>query len=315
MNMLAPLALALAFLAGFALQRGNICAVAAVREGVEEGDWRRFLALSECAAWALLGLLLAAAFGLMPLRDWPAQPSLVLAIFGGALFGAGALVNGACAMGTIGRLGAGEFAFLAMPAGFVLGAVGAYELGARAGRATTAAFMGPAFALLLAALCLFALFRVWTALHAAPSAAVVKAAIAAPRWAPALAMAVIAFANVALFAVIVSWPYTTLLVDVARGSSRDWALRSMLAIALVVGAVVGAASAGRFAWRMPSLRAFASCFAGGVLMGLGGALIPGGNDALVLIGLPLLQTSAFAAYGAMMAAIAAGFLARRYRTV
>lgn len=309
---IAPL---LAFIAGFALQRGNICAVAAVREGVEEGDWRRFLALLECAAWALLGLMVIAALGWMPLQDWPAQPSLLLAVLGGVLFGVGALVNGACAMGTIGRLGAGELAFLAMPAGFVLGAVGAFELGARAGRAASVAFMGPTFALLLGALCVFALFRVWTALRAAPSAAAVKAAIAAPRWPPALAMAVIAFANIALLVLIFSWPYTTLLFDLARGSAMDVALRFALATALVLGAGVGSATAGRFAWRAPGPRAAASCFGGGVAMGAGGALIPGGNDALVLLGLPLLQPSAFAAYAAMTSAIALGFWLRRQRTV
>lgn len=305
------LALVLAFIAGFALQRGNICVVAAVYDGVEEGDWRRFLALFECAAWALLGLLLAAVFGWMPLRDWPAQPSLALAILGGALFGAGALVNGACAMGTIGRLGAGELAFLAMPAGFAAGAAGAGALGARLGRADAAAFTGGSLALLLVALCVFALLRVWTALRAIPSAAALKAAILAPRWPPALAMAAIAFVNVSLFLLIFSWPYTTLLVDIARGSAMDVAARSFLAAALVIGAGVGAASAGRFAWRAPNVGAVASCFGGGVLMGLGGALIPGGNDALVLIGLPLLQSSALAAYVAMTAAIAMGFLARR----
>lgn len=306
------IAVPLAFFAGFALQRGNICAVAAVREGVEEGDWRRFLALLECAAWALFGLLLAAAFGWMPLREWPAQPSLTSAILGGALFGVGALVNGACTMGTIGRLGAGELAFLAMPAGFVAGAAGVAALGARVGRADAAALAGAPFALLLTALGVFALFRVWTALRAAPSAAALKAAILAPRWPPALAMAAIAFANVVLFVLIFAWPYTTLLVDIARGSAMDVAARSFLAAALVVGAGVGAASAGRFAWRAPSASAAASCFGGGALMGLGGALIPGGNDALVLMGLPLLQSSAFAAYAAMTAAIALGFVARRW---
>lgn len=315
MSLVVPIALPLAFLAGFALQRGNICAVAAVRGVVEEGDWRRFLALLECAAWALLGLMLIAALGWMPLQDWPAQPSLLLAVLGGALFGAGALVNGACAMGAIGRLGAGELAFLAMPAGFVLGAVGALELGARAGRATSVAFAGPTFALLLGALCVFALVRVWTALRAAPSAAAVRAAIVAPRWPPALAMALIAFANIGLLVLIFSWPYTTLLVDLARGSAMEATLRFALAAALVLGAGAGSASAGRFAWRTPGPRAAASCFGGGVLMGAGGALIPGGNDALVLLNLPLLQPSAFAAYAAMTGVIAVGFWLRRQRTI
>ena len=95
----------------------------------------------------------------------------------------------------------------------------------------------------------------------------------------------------------------------------DAAARAVLALALVFGAGAGALSAGRFKWRAPGLHAAASCFFGGVLMGAGGALIPGGNDALVLLGMPLLQLSAFAAYAAMTAMIAAGFWLRRQRTV
>lgn len=305
------LAAALAVIAGFALQRGSICAVKAVREGVVARDWRGFVALLECSAWALLGLLGAAGFGLIQLHGWPTQPSIFLALLGGAIFGAGALINGACALGTVGRLAAGEAAFLAMPVGFVLGALGARELGARTEHAAAFAFAGPALVLILAALTGLGLYRMWLAWRAAPNGAAIVSHLAAPHWPPALAMAITALANVGLFALVYSWPYTTLLVDVASGMNMDTLARAALALALVLGAGLGAASAGRFAWRAPTRAALAECFAGGALMGAGGALIPGGNDALILIGLPLLQPAAFAAYAAMVAAIALGFSARR----
>ena len=41
-------------------------------------------------------------------------------------------------------------------------------------------------------------------------------------------------------------------------------------------------------------------------MGFGGSLVPGGNDNLILVGLPGLQPHAWVAIGAMALAIAAG---------
>jgi toxin CptA len=49
----------------------------------------------------------------------------------------------------------------------------------------------------------------------------------------------------------------------------------------------------------------ARCFAGGVLMGWGSLLIPGGNDGLVLVGMPLLRPYAWVAFVAMCVTIGA----------
>jgi len=46
-------------------------------------------------------------------------------------------------------------------------------------------------------------------------------------------------------------------------------------------------------------------------MGWGSLLVPGGNDGLILIGVPLFQPHAWVATGSMAATIAAGLLIRR----
>jgi toxin CptA len=130
-------------------------------------------------------------------------------------------------------------------------------------------------------------------------------------WPPPLAMAVMAFASVGLLLLVFAWPYTTLLVDLALHRGTQTSLRMLLALVFLGGAFVGALTARRFKLRTPSLRGVVARLFGGALMGFGAALIPGGNDALVLMGLPLLQPAAFVAYAAMVAVIAAGFLARR----
>lgn len=45
------------------------------------------------------------------------------------------------------------------------------------------------------------------------------------------------------------------------------------------------------------------CFSGGLLMGWGSLLIPGGNDGLVLVGIPLLWPYAWVAFLTMCVSI------------
>ena len=44
--------------------------------------------------------------------------------------------------------------------------------------------------------------------------------------------------------------------------------------------------------------------AGGLLMGWGGLLIPGGNDGLILLGMPMLWLYAWVSFGVMVVVIA-----------
>lgn len=314
--MLFVVAPALAFIAGFALQRGGICIVIAVREAVELGRWRRFLSFLECSAWAMIGLLIVNAMGWMALGAWPQQASIPLALLGGAVFGAGALVNGACAFGSAGRFAAGELSFLAFIPGFVTGAaLVTVTGGAVAMRPEPQAQLPNAVVVVLVlALTAFAVWRLWTAWRDAPTFTQTVARLRAPHWPAPLAMAVIAFANVALLTIVFAWPYTTLLVDYALSRGMDLLARTAIVLVFLAGAGVGAASAGRFKLRGASWSELGARLGGGALMGFGAALIPGGNDALVLLGLPLLQPTAFAAYAAMAAVIAAGFAARRATT-
>ena len=83
-----------------------------------------------------------------------------------------------------------------------------------------------------------------------------------------------------------------------------WSREVLLLVALFAGAVVGGDTAGRFAHTPVTLRQVVRCFAGGVLMAWGSALIPGGNDGLILVGIPLLWPYAWLAFLTMCVSIA-----------
>jgi toxin CptA len=89
-------------------------------------------------------------------------------------------------------------------------------------------------------------------------------------------------------------------------------MRGLLLLALFAGALAGGWTAGRIKPARPSLTAIGRCLAGGMLLGLGGSLVPGANDGLILLGLPLFYPHAWLALAGMVAAIAAALLAQQY---
>lgn len=299
--MIAALAFVLAALAGFAAQRGSICAVAAVKDLVLRRDARRYAAFFECALWSLA---VAGALGAFGLRTGAADfPATGLAAAGGALFGAGAVINGACAFGSAARLARGDLSFLFMPAGFLAGAYALSHGVAAPAPAAAPALQSPIVATLLV---LFVGWRVFGAADRVRSLKAARVHLISTSWNPAFAMAVIGVSSGALMTLYAPWPYSTLLVDIAAGGgAMDQAKKAALALIFVAGAGFAARTAGAFRVRAPGLRAGAEKFAGGALMGAGAYLVPGGNDSLVLGALPNLFAYGLIAYAAMSTAIAA----------
>jgi toxin CptA len=107
-----------------------------------------------------------------------------------------------------------------------------------------------------------------------------------------------------------AWAYTDVLAELAHGMSR-----SLVAEACCCWRC-WRERAGRLDRRpigehADSTAQLVKCFSGGLLMGWGSLLIPGGNDGLVLVGMPLLWPYAWVAFAAMCISIGAALLAQR----
>ena len=301
---MAIIALLLVILAGFAAQRGSICAVAAVNDLVLRRKARRYVAFLECAAWSLAILTAARSFGFAPAAPLHGYAAGVSAALGGALFGLGAAVNGACTFGSAARLGRGEVAFAAMPAGFLGGVALASALAAAPIAVEPAPIAQPA--IVVTALVFFVGFEIFRASDNAASPHRVVDAIASPEWHPSLAMAAIGVSSGLLMIFFAPWPYSSLLVDLGASATSDHlALKIALALFFVVGAALGAHTRRTIKLVEPRPRDILEKAAGGALMGAGSFLVPGGNDSMVLVGLPHLFGYAAIAYIAMSASIAA----------
>lgn len=300
----------LAGIMGFAVQRGATCAVAAVEQLVVEGSWQRFLSILEASLWVLVGLFFTHAIGLS-MTFPPGYRSDAFTIAGGALLGLGAFANRGCVFGSIARLGYGEWDYVARPIGFFAGCVLAHALAADHSADSLAFVVRESrVSALIAVLLIFGPgWRIVLAFmkreehHAASLRAHLHHVITRRVWEPGAATVVIGIAFVGLFLLVGAWAYTDVLVELARGTRMSVLARIVLLVALLLGAFLGGWSAGLFRHIAFQPLGLLRCFSGGILMGLGGGLIPGGNDGLLLIGMPLLWPYAWTAFAAMVVAI------------
>ena len=309
-------AIVLALLMGFAIQRGATCMVAAVDEWFEKRSIKRARAIGEAGLWVLGGVALLHAHGVvnfMP-RGYAISGWTLL---GGALLGVGAAVNRACVFGAVARFGNGDWAYVCTPLGYLLGALmGAVVLPHALPQAMPAALSGEAWwlqaqqrqllvgvGLLIGAWMLWRLAQpIWATGEALPARAWQR--WQHHVWQPHEATLVIGVCFVLLLGLAHRWTYPELLGDWARGHWDDNGRRLILFLALGAGAVWGGLSAKRFAMQPWRLARLARYFVGGALMGLGAELVPGANDGLLLLGLPLLWPHAWATVAVMAASIA-----------
>lgn len=288
---------------GYAAQRGSICVVAGIEAWLATGSPRLLVALLRCSLWVV-----AVATPLVWLdRDAHLAPLYapgLLALGGGLAFGVGAAINGGCSFGTLIRLGAGDLSF----AGTLLGMAAGFALQSRLGPAGPSP-AGPspletptALAVPVLALALLFVTREAVRLRAEP--------VRRGRWSPERAVAVMGVSGGLLYALQGSWAWTVALqrsVD-AMATAQPLARPLVLIFACsVLGAAWGAARRRRMQPRL-ALRRWPLRIAGGLVMGLGAAYVPGGNDALVLHGAPGLSLHVLIASPALVAG-AAGALA------
>ena len=102
------------------------------------------------------------------------------------------------------------------------------------------------------------------------------------------------------------WSYGRVIDGLAHGAWRrmDW-LAGLSALCLFAGAIISSWLSGRWKMQRPNPLRGARCLGGGVLLGLGAAFVPGGNDSLLLWSIPGLALYGVLAYGTMLLTLTA----------
>lgn len=276
----------LSFALGFALNRGSICTVIATADLVAHKRPARSIALLEAALWSGLVYALLNLSPFMP-EGWLPLQYLLL---GTVLFAVGSYVNGACVFGSIGHFGNGDIEFALVFVGIFI--VHYIE------PLTSLLPTQPALSLPL------------------PGGALPMAGILA-----LLLLGRFVFTrrenNFALLGVTMAVVGVTfaLLVTFTPLFSITASIETIVSVPVAGAVTIAGMSLGsiasavlrehRFMIKRPTWRGVTRHFAGGMLMGLGAVLIPGGNDTLLLVGLPGAAWQAMLSYAILVAVLAA----------
>lgn len=300
---------ALMFLIGYASQRAGVCMVRAMREVMDKRRFHRIAGFALAAAAAMVVMGLAEWVGADPFMTLQGTAPDPLSVAGGVLFGLGSILAGNCAMGTLAALTTGD-----LPRAGTIAAmfVAALLLGPSM---SSAALMLPPRAPVPSPLTghvVLALTLGGTVGAAAATYLYRRLGWHRPKggWSPLIAMGVIGTASGLLFALDRQWVYTSRIAEIAYGKS--WASGALFGLAALLAGMTGATIIGRtFAWRAGSGRQWLRAVAGGLLMGAGATLVPGGNDAMLFTGVPLLLPNLLAGYASFAATLALALLIRR----
>ncbi len=261
-----------------------------------------------------IGLTWLAGDAVAPATAWRLS---LLALVGGFVFGVGAVINGGCAFATLTRLANGQIAIVLSLVGFCSGIAG-YGIMVGALSLPTLEMGEPLIDIsqpwVLSALVVLVVWMLWEILAMFRARSVAQSrpeSISAGRYRLSTGAALMGVSNGFLYALVGTWAYTYTLgqqvQQLFRLSVGPGIFLWLLFLSLLSGMTWSAWQSGqlRVDWRFSNWAAY---LAGGTLMGLGAGLAQGGNDVLLLHGIPGLSPHALPVFAAMILGIAVTLL-------
>ena len=288
------IAVVAAFMVGFAMKRGGLCTYAAALQIVRSGQFERLFAFLGAAAWTVVAIVPLRWFWTDAIQQVSTHSQWSLTLIGGVLLGLGAYLNRGCVFGTFVQLVGGNLTYLFTLLGLACGAVFAKAklstvLPVLHDSALTAspgflAFLWLGVAILFIAYCL------------------VQQKTSRDK----IIMFTLGIGGGWLFSTVQGWDFAAVITNTTyyffnlqlTGPSF---LAVVCTIAMVGGGITAAVVSKNFSIRTPQLWSSVGSFLGGVLMGSSSLIIPGGNDSMLLKGIPALAPHSVFGYVMMVA--------------
>lgn len=304
------ISLGFAFVLGFSAHRAGVCTVCAVNEVMTSKSARQFASFLKVVLWVLLVNVIA-------FRWWPdlvkesTRYQLTPFVFvGGFVFGVGAGVNGSCSFATVSRIAQGEIHLaLTLPA-FVAGAylfatfTRDFEIFRAIQNQIKPAELHD---YIVIGLLVWACYELVKIIKPFVAGKISWGGLLASRYRLSSAAALMGICSGLLYLIHGRWSYSSGVLDYFAPSSTrsplDGPVAAWLFLALLSGAITSAVINRQFAFTFARDK-WHRHIIGGLLMGTGAAMVPGGNGKLILHDLPDLAVNAFFAYLFMTIGIA-----------
>lgn len=282
-------------LIGFIAHRIGICLVRGVRLGLEKKDYSLLAAILMSGLWVgAYSVFTSINDGMFEFPRFNIHPLFAL---GGFVFGIGASINQGCSVSTVHQFARGNLSMIFTMAGWFLGWLlwrqfagsGLVILEYRSLPSLDLEINISLFAVCVA-ITLFMIFRYPAQRE---------------RW---IGVSLIGLLTGVLFFIEPLWAPTRFIQDVGGSlvdnSQSPSNYRTILVALLLIGMWVSVLVVRDIKFRLPTLHKIARHSIAGVLMGIGGAMALGGNDAQILMGLPSLSLGAIMTLVFMLVGIA-----------
>lgn len=302
-----PIALLAGVVLGASAHRAGLCTVKAVAEIATTGRAYILWSFLKASLWTTGILALAALLGASVSLGH--RPVLASGIAGGLIFGLGAALNGACSFSTLSRLADGHLVMMFTLLGWGVGIVLFRHVDPGIHPPPVAGSIPVVLAFPLSAWMLWEVRSIWRRR---------ETTLAGARegyWSLSVSVLLIAVANSALLLAGRPWSFTstalcsvgTFPITPCEHTGMLWTI-SLTAMLAMFGSSL---MRGSFRIRLPRAKVALRHLAAGLAMGMGASLIPGGNDGLILFGLPALSPHALPSWAAIVAGIALALSAMR----
>lgn len=276
-------------LLGASAHRAGLCTVKAVAEVMTTGRTHVLWSFLKASIWTLSLLSVAALAGFH--TDLSARSVVLTGIVGGIVFGVGAGLNGACSFSTLARLAEGHAVMLLTLIGWGVGML-AMRILTSSPQGISSATTLPGWLILPALAWMIweggrLVRRVWRR---------GRRTLTDALWPLSLGVFLVALANTGLLLMDRPWSFSSTAIC-ATGAAAVAPCAHPVTLWVVSGAAMlamGTSAVLRGSFRIRPIRLGSALrrFGGGSLMGAGAAMIPGGNDGLILFGMPALSPHA-----------------------
>jgi len=308
----------LAFWAGFSVRRGSICLVRATHEIIERKPPKTMLFVMEAMTVALSITIPAMIFFPDQISLAPSYEITFYLFTGAVLYGVGAAVNSACALGTLNQLMNGRMEYIAtilgLAAGFMIFLNFDLIYTIQKLKSTGNADLNILFFLpLMFIVWSVVLFQIIRFMKQSGETKLKKFQqyLTSPVARDFIGVSIFGLCGGILYLLLGrSWDYTKFIMDLEEhlhaGFLPDSSILPVLTttLALVSGMAIATVLSKNFKFQPGTLKAFMTRFSAGILMGFGVGLIPGGNDTIILHGIPGVAFHAPFALMIMMGSIA-----------
>lgn len=316
--MIYPIIFFLAFLAGFSVRRGSICLVRATHEIIERKPAKTILFVMEAMTVALSITIPAMMFFPEHISIAQSYDFSLYLFFGASLYGIGAAINGACALGTLNQLMNGKIEYVAtifgLTAGFMVFLNFDFTYTLQKLKTTNRADLNIFLFIPLMFLTWGAVwFQIIQFLKQSKESMFkkFKQYLTSPVARDFIGVSIFGFCSGVLYLLLGrSWDYTKFIMEIEEylhaGIFPEKSIFPVLTttFALISGMAIATILSKSFKFQQSTLRVFATRFLSGGLMGIAIGFIPGGNDTIILHGIPGIAFHAPVALMTMMIAIA-----------